>query len=158
MVAADAHIRENALSLKTENVIEVVHRQWTVKPARTKHWPGQLESSLGTPAGGWSENSPGTPTGGQSESSPGTPTGSQLERSHETLIGDQVTNSPTEPTEGQLDSPQDGLGTELRSSQTGGGVSTPHTCSGAVPAYIARPSHRQDPHTGQGKTTGLCSG
>ena len=146
----DAHIRENALSLKTENIIEVVHRQWTVKPAHTKHWPSQLETLSRTPTeaqlasfpGGHLESYPSEPTEGQLESSPGIPSGGQLE------------SSPGESTGGQLNSSvssRDGLGTEVRSSQTRGGLNTPHTYSAAVPAYIARPSHRQDPHTGQGQ-------
>ena len=170
----DAHIRENALSLKTENIIEVVHRQWTVKPAHTKHWPsqletlprtpteaqlasfpgGHLESYSSEPTEGQLEGFPGTPTGGHLESYSSEPTEGQLDSSPGIPSGGQLESSPGESTGGQLNSSvssRDGLGTEVRSSQTRGGLNTPHTYSAAVPAYIARPSHRQDPHTGQGQ-------
>lgn len=94
VVCLHAHMQMHHLGVQMENAVEVTHRQWTVKPARTKH--------------------------------------------HERNA--QPKNSITlfQNPESKHDVPPCGLADTL-------------TVSGMMDlssSYIARPSHRQDPHSG----------
>ena len=74
----DAYIRSQGLALKTEDIIGVNQEQWTVKPARTKHFvtPGGEGSASSHKSGGGDDDDASTSegaefTGGASSVIPG---------------------------------------------------------------------------------------
>ena len=94
VVCLHAHIHTHHLGAQMENAVEVTHRQWTVKPARTKHHKRNVQPKNSITLSQNPESKPDVPPCG---------------------LADTLTVS------GMMD---------LSSS------------------YIARPSHRQDPHSG----------